>query len=47
MTAVLLVHPVIREWAKPCNLPLGTAMTSAALKQAGIKVDVFDDNMLR
>ena len=44
---VLLVHPVVREWAKPCNIPLGVLYTSAALKQAGVDVRVFDDNQLR
>lgn len=47
MKKVLLIHPVVREWAKPCNLPLGTAYVAAALKQAGISYDVIDDNMLR
>lgn len=46
---ILLVHPKIREWAKPCNVPLGIAYTSAALKHAepGWHVQVHDDNMPR
>jgi len=47
MMKVLLVHPSIREWAAPCNLPLGAAYTAAALRDAGIEVTIIDDNVLR
>lgn len=47
MNPVLLVHPVVRRWAKPCNLPLGLAYTAAALKATDVQYGVLDDNMLR
>jgi anaerobic magnesium-protoporphyrin IX monomethyl ester cyclase len=47
VNAILLVFPKIREWARPCNIPLGVLYTSAVLKQVGIKPVVLDDNQLR
>jgi len=44
---ILLVHPKIRDWAPPNNLPLGLAYTAAGLKRGGALYEVFDDNVLR
>ena len=47
MKKIVLIHPVVREWAAPCNLPLGIAYIAACLRRAGVQYDVLDDNMLR
>jgi radical SAM superfamily enzyme YgiQ (UPF0313 family) len=44
---VLLIHPSVREWALPCNLPLGVGYTAAGLREAGVEYRVFDDNVRR
>jgi len=44
---VLLINPVIREWAKPNVLPLGLAYIAAVLRDSGHSVEVLDLNALR
>ena len=44
---VLLINPVIREWAKPNVLPLGLAYIAAVLRDNGHLVEVLDLNALR
>jgi len=46
MGPLLLIHPPIREWAKPCNLPLGVLYTAAAVmeRHPDLSVTVADMN---
>lgn len=44
---ILLIHPVIREWAKPNCFPSGLGYLAATLLAAGHKVDVLDCNATR
>ena len=44
---ILLINPVIREWAKPNVLPLGLAYIAAVLQDNGHAVEVMDLNALR
>lgn len=44
---VLLIHPVIREWAAPNCFPSGLGYLASVLTEAGHEVDVYDTNALR
>jgi len=44
---ILLINPVIREWAKPNVLPLGLAYIAAILRDNRHTVEVMDLNALR
>ncbi|MFH1369597.1 MAG: radical SAM protein [Elusimicrobiota bacterium] len=44
---VLLINPLIREWAKPNVFPIGLGYIAAVLLKAGHEVEVYDINALR
>lgn len=44
---VLLINPIVREWAKPNCLPLGLGYIGAILSAAGHEIEVLDINALR
>ncbi len=44
---ILLIHPVIREWAPPNCFPSGLGYLASVLLDAGHEVDVYDANALR
>jgi len=44
---ILLIHPVIREWAKPNCFPAGLGYLAAVLTSRGHEVEVLDANATR
>jgi len=44
---MLLINPLIREWAKPNVFPLGLGYISSVLREKKIKVEVMDINAFR
>lgn len=44
---VLLIHPVIREWAKPNCFPSGLGYLAAEIINAGHEVEIYDCNATR
>jgi radical SAM superfamily enzyme YgiQ (UPF0313 family) len=44
---ILLINPLVREWAKPNVLPLGLGYIASMLRNAGHDVDVMDINAFR
>jgi anaerobic magnesium-protoporphyrin IX monomethyl ester cyclase len=44
---VLLLNPLVREWARPNCVPLGLCYIAASLERAGHQVEIFDLNALR
>ena len=47
MAKVLLINPIIREFAPPNNPPLGLMYLAAVLERDGHKVEICDLNALR
>ena len=44
---ILLINPLIREWAKPNVFPLGLGYIASALREKGFEVEVLDINAFR
>ncbi len=44
---ILLINPLIREWAKPNVLPLGLGYIASVLRNSGHDVEVMDINAYR
>ncbi len=44
---VLLINPLIREWAKPNCVPLGLCYIAACMQREGTEVEIYDINALR
>lgn len=47
MTKVLLINPIVREWALPNCVPSGLLYLSAVLAEGGHEVELLDWNGLR
>ena len=44
---VLLINPLVREWARPNCVPLGLCYIAACMQRAGHEVEIYDINALR
>ena len=44
---ILLINPLIREWAKPNVFPLGLGYIASVLREKKLKIEVMDINAFR